>query len=153
MVPFQHNSDSGIPLLSLTMYKTQIEKHTTLSQCAGMWKTAYLIFTAAVSCDHYKGGKLHRNWECVKEPISSYYVFSLHLPLSDQLTVPVACMFSPSLFVFLEKGEQSRFISGISRKHPWQVLFSLYFIVQSNSYYWSWKRLNKVNTIDSISLS
>lgn len=59
----------------LVKKKTKTTAHSA-SVRAGMWKqNAYLLVTAAVSCDHYKGAKLHRIWERVwreKKPISSY---------------------------------------------------------------------------------
>lgn len=67
-------SSTTLTLLSLKMYKIQY-KHTTLCHCVCVRACegkAYLIFTAAVSCDHYEGGKLHKKGECVKEAISSY---------------------------------------------------------------------------------
>lgn len=110
---------------------------------AGMWKKN-LVVTAAVSCDHYKGGKLHRN-RVKKSPLVLIKCFlCIYLSLTSwQLPVAIACTFLPTLFVLLEKGVQSWFISRISRLALWQVPFFLYFIVQLNSYQMSWVQLKK----------
>lgn len=64
---------STILILASNNVRATIGKRAALPEWVqACGKEAYLIFTAAVSCDHCKEGKLHTNPECVKEPISSY---------------------------------------------------------------------------------
>lgn len=104
-----------------------------------------LVVTAAVSCDHYKGGELHSNWEWKRSPLVLIKCFlCIYLSLTSwQLPVAIARTFLPTLFVLLEKGVPSWFISRISRLPLWQVPSFLYFIVQLNSYQMSWVRPKK----------
>lgn len=134
----------GLSPTSFWFQHTLTEPNNGKTICQHVEKN--LVVTAAVSCDHYTGGKLHRKWER-KSPLVLIKCFLCsYLSLTSwQLPVAIACTFLPTLFVLLEKGAQSWFISRISRLPLWQLPFFLYFIVQLNSYQMSWVQLKKLS--------